>query len=63
MITGITVKNGKLRIILVGEDEIDKAALKAMDGATVKAIKDNYRVGEMSIADGVVIEIDPPKKA
>lgn len=60
MIKGTAVKNGKLRLVLTGEDDIDKAALKALDGATAKTIKDNLRIFDYTVAEGLVLEIDIP---
>lgn len=65
MIKGITIKNGKIRLILVGEDSIDKDLLKALDGATLRLIKDNLRIAELSIAEGAILEMEasqPPIK-
>lgn len=65
MIKGIAIKNGKTKLILIGEDDIDKAFLKALDGATCRIIKDNLRVHEQNVSDGLILEIDltPTKEA
>lgn len=61
MIKGIIVSNGKLRLILTGETDLDKATLKALDGATVKLVSDNVKVFDQSVAEGLLIEVDPNK--
>lgn len=61
MIKGIVISNGKLRIILTGETDLDKAALKALDGATCKFVTENLKVFEQNVAEGIVIEVDPNK--
>lgn len=58
MIKGITIKNGKIRLVLVGEDSFDKDILKALDGATLRLVKDNLRIAELSISDGAILETD-----
>lgn len=58
MIKGITISNGKLRLVLVGETDIDKAALKAIDGATCKLVTDNLRVFDQTVSEGIVIEAE-----
>ena len=58
MIRGITIANGKIRVVLVGETDIDKAVLKAIDGATCKIITDNLRVFDQTVSEGIVIEAE-----
>lgn len=62
MIRGIAIKNGKLKLVLIGDDSIDKEILKSLDGATVKLVKDNYKIGEQLVTDGLLIEIESPTK-
>lgn len=62
MIRVISVKNGKLRLILTGDDAIDKETLKMADGATCKVIRDNLKVFDQSVSEGLVIEIDLPEQ-
>jgi len=57
MIKGITIANGKLRLILVGDTPLDKEILKSLDGATVTTIKDNLKVFEQSVSEGLVLEV------
>lgn len=57
MIRGIAIKNGKLKLVLLGDDSIDKEMLKALDGATVRVIKDNFKVADQNIVDGLLIEL------
>jgi len=59
MIKGTIVKNGKLRLILTGEDALDKEALKLLDGATVITIKDNLKVFDYTVAEGLILEVSP----
>lgn len=62
MITGTIVSNGKLRLILVGDDPIDKEALKALDGASVTLVKDNLKVFDKTVSDGLVLEVAPKEQ-
>lgn len=61
MIKGIIVSNGKLRLILIGETDLDKATLKSLDGASVKLVSDNLKIFDQTVAEGLVLEIDPNK--
>jgi hypothetical protein len=56
MITGITIKNGIIRLILTGSDEIDREVLKRLQGGKVTFVSENLRVGETLITGGLVIE-------
>jgi hypothetical protein len=58
MITGTTLKNGTLKLILTGSDEIDQAVLKQLNGATCRVITDNLRLGDKNIAGGLIIETE-----
>lgn len=62
MIKGITVSNGKTRVILTAETDLDKEVLKLLDGATCKLVTENLRVFEQNVAEGIVIEVDPNKQ-
>ncbi len=55
MITGTILKNGDVKLILTGTDEIDNAVLKRLNGATVSLITDNMRIGEKAITHGLII--------
>jgi len=57
MIEGTTIKNGTLKLILTGTDEIDREILKKLNGATCKLVSDNFKVGDRSIAEGLLIEL------
>jgi hypothetical protein len=56
MITGTVIKNGVIKIILTGSDDIDIAILKTLNGATCTVIADNFRLGDKSIAGGLIIQ-------
>lgn len=56
MIKGITVSNGKTRLILVPENDVDKEVLKILDGATCKLITDNVKVFDQNVTAGLLIE-------
>lgn len=58
MIEGTIIKDGILKLILTGSDEIDNACLKQLNGATCKIISDNLRVGDKLIANGLMIELE-----
>ena len=57
MITGTIIKNGVLRLILTGTDEIDTAALKQLNGAKCTLITENLRLGDKTISGGLLIEV------
>jgi len=56
MITGTTIKDGTVRLILTGTDEIDNAVLKALSNGRCKLVSENYRMGDKSITGGLLIE-------
>ena len=58
MIKGITISNGKLRLVLIPENDIDEATLKSIDGATCKLITENLRVFDQTVSKGIVIEAE-----
>lgn len=58
MIVGTTIKNGTLKLILTGNDEIDHEVLKKLNGAKCTLVTDNLRVGDRSIAEGLLIEME-----
>lgn len=61
MITGTIIKNGTLRVVITGSDEIDLAVLKQLNGATCTLITDNLRLGDKSISGGLIIEVNEKK--
>jgi hypothetical protein len=61
MIEGTIVKNGKIRLIITGTDSIDTEILKQLDGATCRLISENYKLGDKSISNGLLIEITPER--
>lgn len=61
MITGTILKNGSLKLIVTGSDEIDTAVLKQLNGATCTLITDNLRLGDKSISGGLIIEVNEKK--
>lgn len=56
MITGTIIKNGTLKLVLTGSDEIDVAVLKQLNGARRTLITDNLRLGDKNISGGLIIE-------
>ena len=56
MIHGTIIKNGTIKLVLTGTDEIDMAVLKQLDGATVSTITDNLRIGDKHISGGLILE-------
>lgn len=62
MIEGTILKNGKIRLVITGSDDIDKALLKQLNGAKCTIITDNFRLGDRSITDGLMIEAEVEKK-
>lgn len=59
MITGTILKNGDIKLVITGSDEIDIAVLKQLNGATCKVIADNLRIGDKSISGGLIIQSTP----
>ncbi len=59
MITGTILKNGDIKLVITGSDEIDLAVLKQLNGATCKVITDNLRIGDKSISGGLIIQSTP----
>ena len=59
MITGTILKNGDIKLVITGSDEIDIAVLKQLNGATCKVITDNLRIGDKSISGGLIIQSTP----
>lgn len=59
MIIGTVIEegNGKLKVILTSDTDVGKAALKALDGASCKAVTDNLKIFDRSVSDGLVIEV------
>jgi len=62
MIVGTTIKNGTLKLILTGNDEIDREVLKKLNGAKCTLVTDNLRVGDRSITEGLLIEVEADRK-
>ena len=62
MITGTILKNGDIKLVITGSDEIDLAVLKQLNGATCKVITDNLRIGDKSISGGLIIQAATPIK-
>jgi hypothetical protein len=60
MIHGTILKNGNIKLILTGTDDIDIAVLKQLNGATCKLITDNLKLGDKSISNGLIIEPTQP---
>jgi hypothetical protein len=63
MIHGTIIKNGTIKLVLTGTDEIDMAVLKQLDGATVSTITDNLRIGDKHISGGLILETIHNKRA
>jgi hypothetical protein len=62
MITGTIIKNGTIKLVLTGSDEIDAAVLKQLNGATVTVITDNLRIGDHNISGGLIITQENERK-
>lgn len=56
MITGTILKNGTIRLILTGSDEIDAAILKQLNGATARLITDNVRLEDKLLTGALILE-------
>lgn len=56
MITGTILKNGTIRLILTGSDEIDAAILKQLNGATARLITDNVRLEDKLLTGAIILE-------
>jgi hypothetical protein len=57
MITGEILSNGTLKLILQGDDEVSKAAIRALDGATVKVFVEPIRILDKNIPEGAIVEL------
>lgn len=57
MIDATIIKNGTIKLILTGSDNIDTECLKMLNGATCKLITDNLKVGDKSISNGLILEM------
>lgn len=62
MIHGTIIKNGTIKLVLTGSDEIDMAVLKQLHGATVSIITDNLRIGDKNISGGLILETEHKPK-
>lgn len=62
MIEGTIIKNGDLKLVLTGTDEIDIAVLKQLNGMSCTLITDNLRVGDRSVTNGLIIELKKEKQ-
>lgn len=62
MITGTTIKNGTLRLLLLGGDSIDEEILKQLDGATCKFVSDNLKLFDKNVSGALVLEVTPNLK-
>lgn len=58
MIEGTILKNGSLRILLEGTDEIDEQVLKQLDGATCRLVTENFSLGKKNIAGCLMIQVE-----
>ena len=63
MITGTILKNGNIKLILTGTDDIDTAILKALGNGHCKLITENFRLGDKIITGGLMIEQIPEDKS
>ena len=59
---GTIIKNGTIKLVLTGTDEIDNAVLKQLQGATVSLITDNLRIGDKNISGGLILETEHKSK-
>ena len=58
MITGIILKDNTLRLVLTGNDEMELAVLKALNGATCTLVTDNLRIGDRNITNALIVGIN-----
>jgi hypothetical protein len=61
MIDATILKNGKLKLILSGGDDIDGQVLKLLNGATCRLVADNYKLGDKNLAGCLMIEVETGK--
>lgn len=61
MIHGTILKNGTLRLLLIGSDSVEEECLKQLDGATVKFVSDNLKLFDKNLAGALVLEVVTPK--
>ena len=61
MIQGTIIKNGVIKLILTGTDDIDMAILKQLNGATISVITENHRLGDHNISGGLLITQNQPE--
>ena len=52
MVKGTIIKNGILQVILTGEDEVDNAVLKLLNGATCTLVTENLKIHDKTITGG-----------
>lgn len=50
------IKNGSTRLILIPEDDFDKAVIKEMDGCVCVPIKENLKIFDQSVSEGLVLD-------
>jgi len=62
MIQGTILKNGKLRLILTGSDDMDLQALKQLNGSRVTFVEDNLKLFDKSLSGALILEPDDAKK-
>lgn len=56
MIEGTIIKNGKIKLVIYGTDEIDEAILKQLSNAKVTLSIENMRLGDKNIVTSLTIE-------
>lgn len=62
MIQGTIIKNGKLRLILTGSDDMDLQALKQLNGSRVVFVEDNLKLFDKSLSGALILEPDDSQK-
>ena len=62
MITGTTLKNGSLRLILTGSDSIDEQVLKELDGATCRFVSDNLKLVDKNLTGALILMVEIEKE-
>lgn len=63
MIQGTILKNGTLRLLLIGSDAIDEEVLKQLDGATVTFVSDNLKLFDKNLTGALVLEVTHKTKS
>ncbi len=58
MILAEILVNGSIKLILHGDDEVSKAAIRSLDGATCKLFTEAVRIVDKNIPEGLTITVE-----